>query len=187
MTTFFRIKTYLVVQLFLANNILLSSAIANIHARKAAQKRSHEHPCSLLKVHTSEEFCFLNIRHSNGTSIYSKEGIAYFEECYNESNACYSFEVGYFGNAEDGRCNFNVTLNKEILEMGHVKHTYFRIGEFSKSIFCKEKAELVLRPFYDDSLEYSHGVIESCDTTKHNTYCLVTKKYHTHITNIILP
>ena len=64
------------------------------------QERPHKY--SLVKAHTSDTFCFLNIWHSNGTSIHKSEGIDNYEEFYNDSKACFSVEVGYQGHFGGG-------------------------------------------------------------------------------------
>ena len=131
------IRIYLIMQLFLANHMLLPSAIANKCVRKAA-KQEQPHECSLVKAHTSDKLCLLNVWHSNGTSIHSSEGIAdyYHEECYDDK-PCYSVEVGCNGNAEGGKCSFNVALNEKIMEKGDVQDTHFRIGDCSNSVSCE--------------------------------------------------
>lgn len=152
-------RIHLIMQLFLSHYILLSSVIANKYIRKA-EKQERPHECSLIKAHTSDKLCFLNIWHSNGTSIYSSEGVAdyYHEECYNDK-PCYSVEVGYNGDAEGGKCSFNVTFNDKIMEKGDVQDTYFRIGDCGKSVSCEGQTELILRDFSDKDVNYSHHIV----------------------------
>ena len=157
-----RKRTYLITWfLTITNYIILSSVTAHKYVRNAQAKNRIRNPsCLQIKAYTSDEFCYLNIWHNNGTRIYNSTGVDKYdyEDCYNHSKPCYSFEVGYYGDNEGGKCSFNVTLDGD-MEKDNVEDTFFRLGECEKSD-CGEQTELVWREFYgSDSFNYTHSAV----------------------------